>query len=306
MTHHSCVERFSCNANWELLLWTTLIVCFVSDHPSALALAPPAVGMTVFRQQEYSVSSGPCRPFTRRTALFQQRHDGNVPFPPVWIERQIGGEENRTEEDASSRWIRFERNGVNDNSIVKAVADATFRWCTDFVLKLGLCPWTAGSLASKGAIQFYITSSLHEQDVRDAAVQLRHDVQHQSVSPSVAITFVIFVSNVDFEVFYQWFIDMEDKLLTDGEIGNFVTVAPFHNKWQFQDEDEALQYEKRSPFPTVSIVCTSEIDKAGVEATRQIGEHNEQVLMEMGASTLKQYYQEHVLRPSSKDSSSLS
>jgi Protein of unknown function (DUF1415) len=56
-------------------------------------------------------------------------------------------------------------------------------------------------------------------------------------------------------------------------------VAPFHPDWVFAGEPQSLQYEKRSPYPTVTLVSTRVVDKAGEEATKQIGTQNEKTLL---------------------------
>ena len=80
---------------------------------------------------------------------------------------------------------------------------------------------------------------------------------------------------------------------------DFVTLAPFHPDWQFGDGPPELDIEKQSPYPTVTIVCTSVIDKAGAAATKAIGEHNERVLLDMGVSKLRELYQTSVFHKDS-------
>ena len=79
-----------------------------------------------------------------------------------------------------------------------------------------------------------------------------------------------------------------------------VTVAPFHPRWEFAAEDldigeeNPVNYEKRSPFPTISLVRTKAIIKAGEEATERIAQHNEQVLNDLGSTVLMEMYKERV------------
>jgi len=56
-----------------------------------------------------------------------------------------------------------------------------------------------------------------------------------------------------------------------------------------------LNYEKMSPFPTVSLVRTSVIVEAGEEATIRIGQHNKEKLTEYGSQRLGALYRENVL-----------
>ena len=76
-------------------------------------------------------------------------------------------------------------------------------------------------------------------------------------------------------------------------------IAPFHPKWVFYSPDEAddvnpLNFEKMTPFPTISIVNINSILKAGEASTDKIAVHNEGVLSEMGFHKLRQKYDESV------------
>lgn len=171
------------------------------------------------------------------------------------------------------------------------VALETWRWCADFVVPLDLCPWAAASVNTKGALRIFLAKQDEmEEAIKEAAQRLSHDVQTNTVDPNVAIAFITSSDcDWDFASFYEWFDDFEASFEDDD-----VTLAPFHPEWQFGDGPPELDIEKHSPYPTVTVVCTSVIDKAGPAATEQIGQHNEQVLLEMGISKLRQLYNTRV------------
>jgi hypothetical protein len=128
-----------------------------------------------------------------------------------------------------------------------------------------------------------------------------------------------------FPEFYNWFINLEDYWIDQGSyididteedevdredsyynssssIYDLVTLAAFHPQWEFGSNDEtdesiqALNFEKTSPYPTISMVWTSAIDAAGPEATERIGIHNQRLLQEeMTLSQLTKLYQQEVL-----------
>jgi hypothetical protein len=131
-----------------------------------------------------------------------------------------------------------------------------------------------------------------------------------------------------FDDFYTWFESVEDEWDIDN-----VIIAPFHPQWEFappeygdgddnnddDDDDEttgstmapnpqidwtAVQYEKRSPYPTVSLVSARVVDQAGEVVTAKIGRHNQDVLSSYGRrkSTIQQ--QEDVTTTLSTSSSS--
>jgi len=217
--------------------------------------------------------------------------------------------------------------------LAQDAAEKTIRWCSDFVQTLNLCPWAKKSLQSNNAIRIKIMpqsmgTDAMEQLIRDSAHELIDLTDSGEVDINVGITFVIAIGNddsdagepaFDFEEFYAFVIDLEDRMfdeadaaheyLDDSEdvfmpmdplFGDKVTIAPFHPEWFFAGEGEGdenpLNYEKKSPFPTVSLVRTSTIVQAGEEATRRIGEHNEEILTEYGSKRLSTLYRENVLR----------
>jgi hypothetical protein len=110
-----------------------------------------------------------------------------------------------------------------------------------------------------------------------------------------AIYFVIFLSNdnnndnennpaittttASFIDFLDWFNDLEDNW---SEECDDVIIAPFHPDWQFEfdtRDEYALNYEKRSPYPLISIVSTNVVEKAGEAVTELIGENNREILL---------------------------
>lgn len=180
-----------------------------------------------------------------------------------------------------------EYNGFEDRVVAE-----TWRWCSDFVVPLELCPWAAASVQSKGAVRIALsTTNEMSEAILQNAVRLRQDVDAQLADPNVAIVFVVCSDrNWDFVEFYEYFYQFEESWHND-----FVTLAPFHPDWQFGgDTPLELGMEKQSPYPTVSLVCTSVIDKAGEAATNQIGQHNEEVLLNLGLDKLQRLYQSAV------------
>ncbi len=161
----------------------------------------------------------------------------------------------------------------------------------------------------------------------------------------------------DFGSFHEFFIDLEDRLLdecddywdlidateehdnneSDDDINNEettdvnslgceITIAAFHPKWQFNggdgnnsqsDSAAAIDYEKRTPYPTISIVMSSVIDSLLKEredgggttneeedgggdgssalATERIADLNEKTLCAIGVQRLKEMFVDEVL-----------
>jgi hypothetical protein len=107
--------------------------------------------------------------------------------------------------------------------------------------------------------------------------------------------------SLSFPHFHEFINDLESKLFDEADsgissIGDLVTMAGFHPRWEFYGlQDSPLNYEKRSPYPTVSLVLTEGIDEAGEEATEQIAKHNKNILNSIGTQGLEQLFQNKVL-----------
>jgi hypothetical protein len=214
---------------------------------------------------------------------------------------------------------------------VQQATDSTIRWCSDFVQELNLCPWAKISLQSKNAIRIKIIhqiSGLKEMEriIRESAKELiwLTDEESGDVDINAGITFIVALprsngkhrKGFQFQNFYDFSTELEDKLFDEADevhdaieagsvdledenlIGDEITLAPFHPDWSFAGTsgENPLDYEKKSPYPTISLVRTSVIERAGEEATNKIAVHNEEVLQDFGAKKLQTFYAEKVLQ----------
>jgi len=182
--------------------------------------------------------------------------------------------------------------------ITPLVAHQTWSWCQNFVLPLQLCPWARTSLETPNALQMFLSDlnpNNRNQDVEDIVLDVgrrfQQFLQKYPIMESSAIFFLVFPHG-DFVDFYNWFDDMEESwpLMED------VIIAPFHPDWVFDGEAESLQYEKRSPYPTVTLVSTKVVDRAGEEATRLIGLQNEKTLLSRTLKELQKMWEQSCLQ----------
>lgn len=142
---------------------------------------------------------------------------------------------------------------------------------------------------------------------------------------------------VDFEPFHEFFLDLEDRLLdefdeywdafdeenmqdvNEDELpdGCKFTIAAFHPDWRFNnnfdgenDSTSAVDYEKRTPYPTISIVMSSVIDAlmdldseddfdetSSSVVTNRIAASNEKTLCKLGVEKLKKMFVHEVMCP---------
>jgi hypothetical protein len=187
---------------------------------------------------------------------------------------------------------------ATDPLCVQQAAAETWRWCAHFVVAHNLCPWAAKSVQTDQAIRIYVVDNIEDMEETLPIVSERFfaDLKSTSIDPNAAIAFVVLAdSNLSFDDYYDWYLQEEDNWLDDGgedekHLANSVTWAPFHPGYQFQGDDECLHVEKRSPYPTVSIVSSAVIDSAGPSVTAQIAKNNEEILRKKTASQWQELY----------------
>jgi hypothetical protein len=225
-------------------------------------------------------------------------------------------------EPLSIRFVPLMDN-VSDNESIcrRRAAETTWRWCAHFVARHNLCPWAEASVVDAGAIRIYVVNGkateLDMEIVLEAVAarfsdDLRPKKNQQGADPNTSICFVVLAPplnvprvdvevttendedwHTDFPTFYDWFVELEERW----SLVDQVTLAPFHPKWQYDgDNPTAVQMEKQSPFPTISLVSTNVIDKAGPGATQKIADNNEAILLEKTMDEWREIYQATVFR----------
>jgi hypothetical protein len=186
-----------------------------------------------------------------------------------------------------------------DPPLVQQAATETWRWCAHFVAAHNLCPWAQKSVQTDQAIRIYVVENIEdmEESLQTVSARFYADLKASSIDPNAAIAFVVLANSDEwsFPDYYDWYLQEEDNWLDDAEededsIANHVTWAPFHPGYEFQGDDECLQVEKRSPYPTVSIVSSAVIDSAGPSVTTQIAKNNEEILRKKTASQWQELY----------------
>jgi hypothetical protein len=194
----------------------------------------------------------------------------------------------------------FRISASTDPLLVQQAATETWRWCAHFVAAHNLCPWAQKSVQTDQAIRIYVVENIEdmEESLQTVSAQFYADLKASSIDPNAAIAFVVLAKSDDewsFPDYYDWYLQEEDNWLDDADedensIANHVTWAPFHPEYEFQGDDECLQVEKRSPYPTVSIVSSAVIDSAGPSVTTQIAKNNEETLRKKTASQWQELY----------------
>jgi hypothetical protein len=235
---------------------------------------------------------------TRRTDF----EDGEewVPTPPYTFhvkidESSTGSTSSNNERVVTNDKVHLDRMMAMMDQIRSSKASisatATWRWCNNFVVPHGLCPWAAGSVATEGALQLFLVDQdlmmmiNNRKEHPPGSMVVLHEIAERflrsinvekTIDPNKAIFFIVFLHEnmMNFAAFYDWYVALEDEW----DLGDDVTLAPFHPNWTYGDDDDPLCMEKRSPYPLVSLVATRVIDQAGEAATERISATNEQIL----------------------------
>lgn len=69
-------------------------------------------------------------------------------------------------------------------------------------------------------------------------------------------------------------------------------MAGFHPDWRYGGGDPAIDWEKRSPYPTISLVLTAGL--SGESATERIAAANAETLSALGSEKAATLFQEAV------------
>jgi len=165
----------------------------------------------------------------------------------------------------------------------KAIAHKeTLQWCEKFVVAHNLCPYAAASLDT---LQILPTDSPMET-LKEATREFENLSESQIMT---AITFVV-LEPCAFADFYDWFMDVEDEWLEN--YYDVATLAAFHPDWQYGDDEMA--WDKRAPYPTVSVVSAQAMDQLGSAATKAIASTNAVTLQSKSAEEWRKVFEKAV------------
>ena len=188
--------------------------------------------------------------------------------------------------------------------MMSAVHKSTEAWVNNFVIKYDLCPF-AESVFTSDAIRY--RTFLRSE--RSAIIsKIRYEILHLLITPEdeCATTLLMLpFAYPDFEDWYAFTTELEDYVLNDmlvecrggsndddnddTDVLPEIQLATFHPHFQWADleSQHTLNYEKRSPFPTINLLRASRVrDWANEAKTKVIGNNNEQSLADAGEERL--------------------
>jgi len=114
--------------------------------------------------------------------------------------------------------------------------------------------------------------------------------------PSTAISFLICEDLTwNFADFFDWFCYIEELYWDDqNDLQNKITLAAFHPDWNYEDDETALKFEKKSPYPTITFVWTAVVEAATEATTVKIAKQNEETLLNQRVDDMNALYNSEV------------
>lgn len=192
------------------------------------------------------------------------------------------------------------RTGDEDNSAAVFqpctgdIEAQTLEWVQNFVIKLNLCPFAQQIL--RDGTQRIIVSPISTSTMLWECVKT--EISHLlSVSPkSVSTALLVFprFAEDDFLTFHEVCMEMEGQIEDDENLVDEVMLAYFHPFYTWADAnsvDDAINFDKRAPFPIVNLLRAPQVDKYIEEGrTQGIVDRNRDMLQKLGDVSVKRLF----------------
>lgn len=167
-------------------------------------------------------------------------------------------------------------------------------WARVVVCGLRLCPFAEGVLDSN-TVRLRVSGAENE---REALEEFASEVSVLLGSSPKSISTTLLVlprfAPTDFLRFHDLCAELERKIELSQSLVDEVMLACFHPLHQWGDSeslDDAINFDKRAPYPVINLLRASEVDKYVEQGkTQRILERNQDTLQRMGPARLKELY----------------
>lgn len=134
------------------------------------------------------------------------------------------------------------------------VEKATRRWCEEFVIGLGLCPFARAPFEA-GTLRIAVCAGSEPDELRIAVLEELERLQVAAES-SIATTLLVFSQALSRFEDYLDMVGEAEELVKQSGLQGLVQVASFHPDYCFAGErpDAPGQYSNRSPFPCIHLL----------------------------------------------------
>lgn len=167
-------------------------------------------------------------------------------------------------------------------------------WARVVVCGLGLCPFAEGVLDSN-TVRVFVSDATDETSVKNAVadeISLLLSTRPELLSTSLLV--LPRFAEKDFLRFHVLCGELEGRIEGEERLVDEVMLACFHPLHQWgdsRDEDDAINFDKRAPYPIVNFLRAPVVDQYVREGkTQHILEHNQSTLEHLGKDKLKELY----------------
>ncbi|CAN8072112.1 unnamed protein product [Agarophyton chilense] len=147
---------------------------------------------------------------------------------------------------------------------------------------------------TSGTVRHVVSRATHESFVRKVffdEVKLLVDTTPLQISTTLII--LPDYAEDDFLRFHGLTCSIEDEISEDDSLVDTVMIAAFHPAFRYGDSPDcdALNFEKRAPYPIINILRTQLLDEHISQGkTQNIPNHNKKVLERLGSEQLRRLY----------------
>lgn len=181
--------------------------------------------------------------------------------------------------------------GLSTNDVIE-VKRVTENWVRDFVVSLNLCPFAEGVLQSR-THRMVVSGAREETEVKREVWSEIAELLKASTE-DVETTLVVFprFAEDDFVRFHEFCTEIEEAVESDDDLVDQVMLACFHPQHEYHDCEDALNYDKRAPYPVVNLLRAASVDEYVEQGrTQGILERNSRTLMRMGGAAVMHRFQ---------------
>lgn len=178
---------------------------------------------------------------------------------------------------------------------VERVKQVTLQWVNDFVVGLNLCPFAEAVMREQSHRIVIHMDATTESDIWPI---VQDEMAHLIRTPAAKVSTTLVVvpsfahhNFLSFIKFAQW---MEGTIESDEALVDEVMLACFHPGHEWADaatHKDAINFDKRAPFPIINILRAGQVDGYVEEGrTQGILERNHKTLEELGADEVNRRF----------------
>lgn len=167
------------------------------------------------------------------------------------------------------------------------IENRTREWVSEFVVKLGLCPFAHHAVSTQ-SIRYSVSKA---QLSADLLQELERELDKLQENEDIQTSLLIIPTLLpDFDSYLD-FLFFAEQFLAQAKLEGIFQLASFHPDYQFEGTtvDAAENYTNRSPYPVLHILRESDVEHAIAHYDGDgldIAERNIKRMQELGSERL--------------------